>query len=68
MRQYRLTLFEPACSVSFDFEAESDRDAVQLGSAAAAGEGGLLWQGERLLLKLEKPVEPAGWGDWVEAV
>lgn len=65
MRQYRLTLFEAPRSVSFDFEAESDRDAVRLGDAAAAGQGGVLWQGERLLLRLEKlGVEACAWPDW----
>ncbi len=68
MRQYRLTVFEAARSVSFEFEAESDRDAVRLGSAAAAGEGGVLQREGRLLLRLEKlGVEAAGWGDWSAA-
>lgn len=69
MRQYRLTLFEAARSISFDFEAESDRDAVHLGSAAAAGQRGVLRQGEHLLLRLEKlGVEAGGaWPDWAQA-
>jgi hypothetical protein len=53
MRQYRLTVFEPARSVDFDFEAESDRDAVQLTSAAAAGHDVALWRDGRLLLRLQ---------------
>jgi hypothetical protein len=65
MRQYRLTVFDAACSVSFEFEAESDRDAVRLGNAAAAGQGGVLWRDGRLLLRLGKlRVEAAGGADW----
>jgi len=56
MRAYRLSLMEEraAPGVSFDFEAETDRDAVRLGAEAAAGEGGSLWREGRLLLRLEK--------------
>lgn len=70
MRQYRLTLFEAARGVSFDFEAESDRDAVELSNAAAAGQGGSLWREGRLLLSLEKLGVEAGaaWLDWAQAV
>jgi hypothetical protein len=65
MRQYRLTVFEEPRSVSFDFEAESDCDAVRLGEAAAAGEGGALWREGRLLLRLEKlGVEALGCTPW----
>ncbi|HKR89260.1 MAG TPA: hypothetical protein VJS38_13910 [Phenylobacterium sp.] len=56
MQAYRLSLLqEPATAgVSFEFEAETDRDAVRLGAEAAAGLGGLLWREGRLLLRLEK--------------
>lgn len=56
MQAYRLVVFESraARDVSFDFEAESDRDAVQVGAAAAGGERGALWRDGRLLLKVEK--------------
>ena len=64
MRAYKLVVFESdaACGVSFDFEAETDRDAVHLGEAAAAGQGGALWGDGRLLLRLEKlGVDRPGW-------
>jgi hypothetical protein len=56
MRAYRLSLLEERAipGVSFDFEAETDRDAVRLGAEAAAGQGGLLWREGRLLLRLER--------------
>lgn len=52
MQAYRLSLLEEPAS--FEFEAETDRDAVRLGLEAAAGQGGLLWREGRLLLRLEK--------------
>jgi hypothetical protein len=65
MRRYRLTVYEPAAAVSLDFEAETDRDAVQLTSAAAAGQAGALWREGRLLLSLERPELAAGpWASW----
>lgn len=56
MREYRLSLIGARTQpgVIFDFEAETDRDAVRLGAEAAAGEGGLLWREGRLLLRLER--------------
>lgn len=56
MGAYRLVVFESAAGrdVSFEFEAETDRDAVRVGNAAAAGESGALWRDGRLLLKLER--------------
>jgi hypothetical protein len=70
MREYRLTVFEPSAArnVSFDFEAETDCDAVRLGSAAAAGQGGFLWREGRLLLALEKLwVDQPTSGHWTGA-
>lgn len=68
MRQYRLTVVEAARSVSLDFEAESDRDAVRLTSAAAGGRGGALWREGRLLLRLEEHgVNAGGPPDWRSA-
>ena len=56
MGAYRLVVFESAAArdVSYEFEAETDRDAVRVGKAAAAGESGALWRDGRLLLKLER--------------
>jgi hypothetical protein len=56
MRAYRLSLSEESAprGVYFEFEAETDRDAVRLGAEAAAGQSGSLWQEGRLLLRLEK--------------
>jgi hypothetical protein len=56
MREYRLTVFDAASArdVSFEFEAETDRDAVRLGAEAAAGQRGVLWREGRLLLSLER--------------
>lgn len=56
MRAYRLSLLAEGAprGVNFDFEAETDRDAVRLGAEAAAGRGGSLWREGRLILRLEK--------------
>jgi hypothetical protein len=56
MLSYRLTVFDAAarCEASLAFEAESDRDAVRLSNAAAAGHAGALWRDGRLLLNLER--------------
>ena len=56
MHSYRLTVFDSTagCEVSFTFEAESDRDAVRLSNAAAAGQAGALRRDGRLLLNLER--------------
>ncbi len=56
MRAYRLVIFaaQGAGDVSFEFEAQTDCDAVRTGAAAAAGEGGALWRDGDLLLKLER--------------
>lgn len=56
MGAYRLVVFESTAArdVAYEFEAETDRDAVRVGKAAAAGERGALWRDGRLLLKLER--------------
>lgn len=70
MRDYRLTVFETgaASDVVFDFQAETDRDAVRLGAEAAAGEAGVLWREGRLLLSLERfGLEQAAAANWASA-
>lgn len=70
MREYRLTVFDKGASrdVVFDFQAETDRDAVRLGAEAAAGQAGVLWREGALLLSLERlGVEQICPGDWIAA-
>ena len=70
MREYRLTVFDKGAShdVVFDFQAETDRDAVRLGAEAAAGQAGELWREGALLLSLERlGVELAAPAHWAAA-
>lgn len=70
MRDYRLDVIETgsARTVVFDFQAQTDRDAVRLGAEAAAGQAGVLWRDGRVLLSLERfGVEQACPAHWTSA-